>query len=350
MTTPALKNCFVGLLLAFLLSLLLGMGALEIQQFRKRSALRTQVAAYYLQNTLIAESVQQTVQAHSPSAIKVTSVALGVSPTPPPTSTSPARKLTLSPTPSPTATPLATASPSPTPSTQPSATPTQTGSPTPPATARLLLQPNLTPTTQGPACTSRFVRLSADYANALLGAQDPISIEINRLSGTKVLRSWTLKDELPFKVLDFLGLIDADYFVQVDAERFTAVDLTFQLNLNCPVDTLEISYRLEEGFSLLDREPSRDPFLALDWRMLSWQTEAGAEGETRWSAVLALIPKGGFNHIYRQMDESGSFQVLPAPQVTLRAPACQPAHAVVQLIAGQRTVTREIILQAPYCP
>ncbi len=92
--------------------------------------------------------------------------------------------------------------------------------------------------------------------------------------------------------------------------------------------------------------------LALAWGLVTWGPEPqGASGDPRWFAVFDLVGQGGDGaYLFWQADENGYLEPLDNNQVIVRGWACEPGRLVIGATAAGQALTREIVVQAPYCP
>jgi hypothetical protein len=124
---------------------------------------------------------------------------------------------------------------------------------------------------------------------------------------------------------------------------FSSVVLQFEPG--CANNQALVRYVATEAASALPDQPPLSPNLDLGWTLVTWGPAPDDPGA--WIAQLELFAVGG-DGSYIFWD--GAAFSTDDPDLLLHQDACAAAHRAVGVSSAGISLTKEVILQTPYCP
>jgi len=121
--------------------------------------------------------------------------------------------------------------------------------------------------------------------------------------------------------------------------------LILQFGAGCANNVAEVRFVTTEAVAGPGAPPPVAGDLELGWELIAWGPAPEDPGV--WVAQIELFADGGDgNYIFWD----GEAHSADSPDILLSERACGPARRMVGVSSAGRSVLREIILQAPYCP
>jgi len=202
-------------------------------------------------------------------------------------------------------------------------------------------------------CTSRNLEIGFRNPQIVFEQNTPLTLRIDPIGAQRTF-SQEISMKEPVVRTDLAAFQASDTYALLHLEHpgQTSTDVIFRYSPDCPTEQLQVVYQVDEEYSYLEEEPPRSANLALVWNFVTWGPAPDNIGfqNGRWFALLELSAQGGDGtYLYWKLDDTGSLVLSDTNQVLVYGYACVSASTVVATTSDGQTITREIVVKAPYC-
>lgn len=212
--------------------------------------------------------------------------------------------------------------------------------------------------TQNKLCASETVevRLAIEDQVASEEAAEAV-VNLSQARNLDILDSATISTgdtAVTFDLADLAVAENTSFLLQLSHPDYNASNVIFQFSSSCTNETFLVDYRLMRRDSRLLEQPSQNPGLSLDWRLLTWGPAPdplfGDESD-RWVASIMLVAVGGEGESIFWVEENDTnFKPVLDSRIIVEGKACEESRAIVGLTSGGQSALRELIILSPYCP